>query len=119
MSASAETDKGRGGVVEFRLAGACPPFPPFTLKAVNVIAWRFVSCVLVGFGRQRWESVTIGGEGPVHPFTIAIEETDHVSLIVKDQPVVGQVVVKGNFLDVLTEAIHGTLGAGLFQQCLK
>jgi len=38
VAAPAETHEGGSRVVQLRLAGTCPPFPPFALECMDVIA---------------------------------------------------------------------------------
>jgi hypothetical protein len=49
VTALAESDEGRVGIFQFRLAGFKPEISPFLLKVINIIAGRDDPGVIVGF----------------------------------------------------------------------
>ena len=106
VSAPAEADKGRRRIVEFRFPRAGPPFAPFVFEAVDVIAGSGISPFLIGFVGQRGECFTVRGQGTLNPFAVAIEEDDHIGLFIENEPIVRQVIVQGDFFDVLAKPLH-------------
>ena len=116
MTAPTETDKRRSGVIELRLAGTRPPFPPLAFEAVNIIAGRSGASVFVGFRRQRQQGFAIGGQGGVVPPGFAVLEFHQIRLFFEGDAIIRQMVVPGNVLDHLPEMLDRALRSRLFEQ---
>ena len=93
VTAPAETDEGRGGIVELRLAGTRPPFPPFAFETVDVVAGRGSASVVVGLRRQGRQRLAIRGQGGMLPPGFAVVECDLIRGLIKADAIVRQVVV--------------------------
>lgn len=109
MTAPAETHEGGGGVVELWFAGTRPPFTPFALKSVDIVARRGGASFFVGFVRQGRQVLAIGGQGAFDPFVIAVEKNHHIRFFIEDQSIVGQVIVERDFFHMLAKALDRTL----------
>jgi hypothetical protein len=117
MAAPAETDEGRGRVIDPRLAGALPEIPPVVFEGVNVIAGRGTAAVLIGLVGQRRQHVAIRGQGALDPLVVAIEKDHHIGPFVEREPVIGQVIVLRDFFHMLAKPLDRALRAGFLEQC--
>ena len=106
MPAPAEANEGRGRVINLRPAGTLPEIPPIVFEGMNVVTRRGVPSLFIGFIGQRRERLAIRGQGTLNPFAVAIEEDDHIGLFIENEPIVRQVIVQGDFFDVLAKPLH-------------
>jgi len=119
VPAPAEADEGGRGIVEAGLAGTRPPFPPFALKRMDVIARSSRTAIFIGLCGKWRQYLAIGGQGGVVPPGLTVEEGDIVGFLVESDAVIRQVIVLRDVLHHLAKAEEHALCSGLLEQGFK
>jgi len=95
------------------------PFGGGEATAQGDQTWRGVARILIGIGRQGWQSLAIGGQGAFDPVIVAVEKRDHVLFFIEDKPVIGKMVVLRDLFDVLPKSFHRALRTRFLQEHFK